>query len=61
MATAALAATLFMHPMGMLITTAQDLSLDLAALAGEVHRGEYRAACETSLKTMNHALTDPQR
>ncbi len=40
----------------MLVTTAQDLGIDLLSLARELHRGEWEAALETSLKTVNNAL-----
>lgn len=53
---AALAATIFIHPVGMLITTAQDLLLDTSRLVELLKAGEYTKALEISADILNNGL-----
>lgn len=55
-AVVSLAATVFAHPLGMLITTGQDLLIDLSKLARQVHEGDYKLAAETCLSILNNSL-----
>ena len=55
-ATAALAGTLFGHPLGMLITSVHDLALDLRRLAESLQEGDYKHAMVELLQAINEAL-----
>ncbi len=51
-----LAGTIFAHPLGMLITTGQDLSIEAAHLVEHLEAGEYKSALEDTLGVANNAL-----
>ena len=50
------AGTIFAHPLGMLITTGQDLIIDVTQLAQYVKEGEYTKAAETCASILNNSL-----
>lgn len=54
--TAGLAGTLFAHPLGMLIATLHDVSLDFNRLIGALGQGSYRKAMTELLQTINDFL-----
>jgi RIO-like serine/threonine protein kinase len=57
MATAALSATFFKHPLGTLLTTVQDLTVELSLLVHEWQTGQdYKKLIEPSLHALNNAL-----
>ncbi|HSX38718.1 MAG TPA: ankyrin repeat domain-containing protein [Chlamydiales bacterium] len=51
-----LAGTIFAHPLGMIITTGQDLLIDLSKLTEYVQKGDYQKAAETCLSILNNSL-----
>lgn len=55
-AVAALAGTILMHPLGMLLTTAQDLLIDISKLAFAMKEGDYKKAFETSASIINNGM-----
>ncbi len=56
LAVAALAATLLLHPVGMLITSGHDMLNDLMFLAAHLQAGEYAEAFENMAHCLNSAL-----
>lgn len=52
----ALAGTLFAHPLGMLISTANDLVIEISSLIHNLSAGEYKKAAENCLTTINNSL-----
>jgi tetratricopeptide (TPR) repeat protein len=52
----ALAGTIFAHPVGMVITTTQDLLLDVTKLAQQIQRKDTKRALETCAKILNNSL-----
>jgi ankyrin repeat protein len=55
-AAVALGSTIFAHPAGMLITTAQDLMIETISLVGYLQRGEHKKALESCANIVNNAL-----
>lgn len=55
-ATTALAATFFKHPLGMILTTAQDLSLELTELYNALKTNDPQKIKEHCLNAINHIL-----
>ncbi len=55
-AAASLAGTIFAHPLGMLITTGQDLLVASGNLAMHLKDGEYKKATEDGLSVFNNAV-----
>lgn len=53
---ASLAGTLIAHPAGMLLTTSQDLLIEIARFAQHLQAQEYEKAFESGAKIINHAL-----
>ncbi len=51
-----LAGTIFAHPVGMILTTSQDLILEVANLNQYLREGEYQKATESCLKIINNSL-----
>ncbi len=54
--TVALAGTVFAHPVGMLVTTCDDLVIELIKLIQNLYVGEYQDAIENCLSIVNNAL-----
>lgn len=52
----ALGATVFAHPLGMLITTGQDLILEINSLIDSLNKGETQKALESCLNLLNNSL-----
>lgn len=50
------AGTIFAHPLGMLITTGQDLIIEVAKLAEHVNKGDYKKALESCANILNNSL-----
>jgi|GEM_PF-5506788 len=50
------ACTILAHPLGMLVTTGQDLALESINFANHVKKGEYTKAIESSANILNNAL-----
>jgi hypothetical protein len=51
-----LAGTFFAHPIGMVVTTVQDLALDAIHLKAHLDKGEYQKAFELCLNILNNSL-----
>ena len=51
-----LAGTFFAHPIGMILTTGQDLIIEAANLNRYLRDGEYQKAVESCLKIINNSL-----
>ncbi len=51
-----LAGTLFLHPLGMLITTGHDLIIELISLAQHLQAGDYEKALVSCANILNNAL-----
>ena len=51
-----LASTFFAHPIGMILTTGQDLIIEAAYLNKYLHDGEYQKAIESCLKIINNSI-----
>ena len=51
-----LASTFFAHPIGMILTTGQDLIIEAANLNRYLRDGEYQKAAESCLKIINNSL-----
>ncbi len=52
----AIACTILEHPLGMLVTTGQDLAVESFALVNHVQKGEYGEAIESAASIVNNAL-----
>lgn len=48
--------TVFAHPIGMLLTTGQDLIIDVANLAQYAKKGDYKLALESCMNILNNGL-----
>lgn len=55
-AAGALACTVFAHPLGMLLTTGQDLAIEASRLLQNMQAGETQASLENCLHIANNAL-----
>ena len=55
-AVASLAGTVFMHPLGMLLTTAQDLYIDVSKLALAMEESDYKKAIEISASIISNGM-----
>ena len=55
-AAASLVSTVFAHPLGMLVTTGQDLLISTESLAMHLKDGKYKKAAEDSLSIINNSL-----
>ena len=55
-AVAALAGTILAHPLGMLVTTGQDIIVDCGHLIHALNEGDYKVASEKTLSLVNNAL-----
>lgn len=52
----ALAATIFSHPIGMIVTTAQDIIFELSDLVQSLQNGNWEAALNSLMKIINNAF-----
>lgn len=53
---ASIAGTLFAHPLGMLISTGQDIAIESIAFACHMYTGEYTQAAENTANILNNVL-----
>lgn len=55
-AVTALASTLFAHPLGMVVTTSQDIIFELSALLDSIQSGDWEASIVCVTKTINNVF-----